>query len=278
MAYPQPNSDQYALNGYTYFRLNTPLSSPGDIYESAQGAQAFAIGPDSDVDRVNIAYFDDQRGPTFVNRATIGPSRSLVGVVAARNEVQYMPGARPGRILIWPEVLYDPSFKPPLWTDGPFGFDTLRIIPPQLDVIQYFTPVPSLSTGRSDRTYLFQTLEAPVQPNAQGNLMIPYYGRRYACIEVTNRTDLSTSTSIDLAIYGVNFTYSVASPASQQTHQITTIRALTPLAANAQTIEIITAENDGMFDYLLIQTQRVAPGLLPGDPCPAKITVSDCAR
>ena len=278
MSYPQPNSDQYALNGYTFFRLNTPLSSPGDIYESAQGAQAFAIGPDSDIDRVNIAYFDDQRGPTFVNRATIGPSRSLVGVVAARNEVQYMPGARPGRILIWPEALYDSTFKPPFWNDVFGTFDVLRIIPPQLDVIQYFTAVPSLATGRSDRTYMFQTLEAPVQPNAQGNLMIPYYGRRYAFIEVTNRTDLTDPTSIDLAIYGVNFAYSVATPANQQTHQVTTIRALTPLVANAQTIQIITAETDGMFDYLLIQTQRVEPGRLPGSPCPAKITVSDCAR
>lgn len=277
MSYPQPNADAYALNGYRFFRLNTELVSPGDIYESAQGAQAFALGPDSDVDRVNVAYFDDQLGPTFVNGMTVGSARSFVGQVAARNEVQYMPAGRPGRVLIWPANLYDPTFKPPGCGTGPIVFDTLQIIPPQLDVIQYFSPPGSLQPERSDKTYLFQTLEAPIQPNAQGNLMVPYYGRRYAMLEATNRTDLSVPTSINLAIYGVNFTFSVASPASQQTHQVTTLRALAPVAPGAQVIKIVTADTDGLFDYLLVQTERTVAAEA-GDPFPAKIVVSDRCR
>ena len=49
MSYPPPNPDNYALNGYKFFRLNTPLTSDGDMYESAQGGQGFAIGPQSDL-------------------------------------------------------------------------------------------------------------------------------------------------------------------------------------------------------------------------------------
>jgi len=60
MSYPPPNPDQYALNGYKFFRLNTPLISDGDMYESQQGANGFAIGPDSDISKVNIGYFDEQ--------------------------------------------------------------------------------------------------------------------------------------------------------------------------------------------------------------------------
>ena len=71
MSYPQPNADQYAINGYQYFRLNTLLSSPGDIYESAQSALAIALGPESDISRVAVAYYDDQVPTTFTNQTVI---------------------------------------------------------------------------------------------------------------------------------------------------------------------------------------------------------------
>ena len=75
MSYPQPSADQYAIKGYQFFRLNTLLTSPGDIYQSQQSGHAFAIGPESDISNVNVAYFDDQV-PNFMAQTVISPQRA----------------------------------------------------------------------------------------------------------------------------------------------------------------------------------------------------------
>lgn len=198
MSYPQPNADSYALNGYKFFRLNTPLISDGDVYESAQGAQAFAIGPDSDISKVNIAYFDDQV-PNFVNQFAISPERSFPGLVAARNEVDYVPSNRPGRILLWSDELYNPTWSPSfIDVAGRIDFEV-----PVMDVIQYFAPS-GLSTnqGRNDREYWYDFLNAPadeVYPNSWV-LVIPFYGRRFFTMnfksdETTQLTDIQVTVS-----------------------------------------------------------------------------------
>jgi len=157
VSYPQPNFDQYALNGYKFARLNTPLISDGDIYESQQGAQGFAIGPDSDISKVNIAYFDDQV-PRFMNQVAITPERSFPGFFAARNEVNYVPSNRPGRILLWSDELYNNTWNPaPFEVGGRIDFEV-----PVLDVIQYFAPAAqSMNQGRNDKEYWYDFINPP---------------------------------------------------------------------------------------------------------------------
>jgi hypothetical protein len=158
VSYPQPNFDQYALNGYKFARLNTPLISDGDIYESQQGAQGFAIGPDSDISKVNVAYFDDQV-PRFLNQVAITPERAFPGFFAARNEVNYVPSNRPGRILIWSDEFYNNTWQPfpGIDTGGRIDFEV-----PVLDVIQYFAPAAqSMNQGRNDKEYWYDFLNPP---------------------------------------------------------------------------------------------------------------------
>src|SRR3981189_3558041 len=131
MSYPQPNADTYAVNSYGFFRLNTLLSSPGDIYRSPQGGHLFCLGPESDVANVNIAYFDDQV-PTFLQTTQISPGRSFTGFMAARNEATYSPSRRFGRIFCWSNDIYDPSFLPRSFSANT---DHIQFIAPQLDVI-----------------------------------------------------------------------------------------------------------------------------------------------
>jgi hypothetical protein len=262
MSYPQPNADSYAVNGYQYFRLNTLLSSPGDIYESAQGGLALALGPDSDISKVDVAYFDDQV-PNFMNQTSLGPSRSFVGRVDARNEVNYMPIGRPGRILFWSDDLYDPNFRPA-------GFSELQnriiIIQPRLDVIEFFKEEPSLLPERNDKTYQFQDVPTGLAGKA-GYILIPYWGRRYAFVEMTNKQVSSTS----FGIFGVNFAL------NPPFHQVTTIRATASVATGVQVIRKITSLADGMFDMLMLEFHADGGAFDPVSG-PVKVMVSDTAQ
>jgi hypothetical protein len=263
VSYPQPNADQYSINGYQYFRLNTLLSSPGDIYESAQSGLSLALGPDSDISKVDVAYFDDQV-PTFMQRTSIGPERSFAGRMDARNEVTYQPAARPGRVLFWASDLYDPAFRPA-------GFniltDQFNVVAPRLDVLQYFQAPASLSTQRNDKTYNFQNIVTGAIATADTWLMLPYWGRRYAMIELTNKAPDVTA----FALYGINFAISINSAGF---HQQTELVPDSPLIAGAQLKKIVRASVDGMFDMLLMRFHRVNPNLVPLEG-PVRVYVSD---
>jgi len=265
MTYPQPNADAYATGGYGFFRLSTRLSSPGDIYESPQGAHAFAIGPDSDISKVDIAYFDDQV-PMFLNQLSVGPGRSFAGSVAARNDASYAPVNRPGRTLMWSDDLFNSQFRPP-------GFDanddTYNIIVPQLDVIQYFSDLPGVVPARNDKSYLIQNVSAALGGHPT-YFMIPYYGRRYGMIGITNRA----ADPLNWGIFGVNFAISPAGAGALD--QITPIRALGPLASTVNEVTKVSPLVHGVFDYLLLQIERI--GDKPTFPAPIKVVVSDVAQ
>jgi len=257
MAYPQPNPDQYVLDLYKFWNLTTPLSSPGDIYESTQGSLAFCVGPDSDIANVNIAYFDEQV-PTKMHLTAISPARSLTGLIAARNDQTYDPPGRPGRILFWAGDVYDPNFRPP-------GFNPLRdgidFVPPILNVIQYFSSPPTLVPQRTDRNYLFQAYSSL---GGLAYLVIPYYGRKYAYINFTNGNPTDPST---VGIQGLN--YSITQDGSAHPyHQLTTIRAPAAVAPFASFTQIITTSANGMFDALVFSVSD-------GGPAPLVIRTSD---
>ncbi len=256
MAYPQPNADQYCLKGYEYFRLLTPLSSPGDIYESAQSGHAVCVGPESDIANVVVQYFDDQV-TNFVQQTTISPRRAFIGRIDARNDATYAPAATPGRVMFWAADLYDPSFKP---TGFNVSTDRMEFIVPQIDVIQYFQTNPSLIPERIDKQYLFQNYGA----TAVNYIVIPFYGRKYCYAQFTNRTPV---TPASFGIIGVN--YAITNDASTTPyHQQTIVLASGAVATNASVTKVVTAVANGTFDALVF-------AVTSGGPAPLKITVSD---
>lgn len=257
MTFPQPNADAYALNGQQYFRLNTLLSSPGDIYESAQGALAFAMGPDSDIARVRISYFDDQGGPTKTNETVIDPRRSFVGRVDARNETTYQPSNRPGRILLWPDDLFDPTYIPTTAVTGfnP-GTDALITIVPRLDVIQYFVAQQSLQSRRADKEYNSQSYD----PTANLNyIIVPTYGRKYGFCDVINKDLMVAST---FKVIGINYSYN---PLFTQE----TVIFSAPLPSNAHLTvnNFLGPSGAGMFDACIFTVR--------GSLMPLRIYLSD---
>jgi hypothetical protein len=267
MSYPQPSADSYAVNGSQFFRLLTPLTSPGDIYESQQSALGFALGPLSDVANVVIAYFDRQVR-SFINLAAIGPRRSFVGRLDANNSDKYAPSARPGRLFMFPADLFDPSFQPA-------GFlpdeQTITFVPPMLDVIQYFSPQQSLVPKRNDKEYRFEGI-----PNngASGWIILPFWGRKSATIRFTNQN----ATGLQTALRGVN--YFINDGTAGVERQLLSSAAQAPgtgrdviLTSNANVTAAnpITITNVGPFDALAVFLQLDDPS----STVPIQVTVSD---
>lgn len=199
MAFPQPDADKYAIDGYKFFRLNTLLASPGDMYESAQSAHALAIGPDSDIASVVVNYFD-QLQPGNINELLVTQNRSYVGLVNANNLSQYTPSNRPAKILIWPNDLWNPQYFP-FFTGSERDDGSTQILEvPRLDIIEYFQPQGSLVPKRNDKEWFYQTVTTPTLASAKAYVTIPYYGRRYAKILF----QAEAAAFMDIDIYGVD--------------------------------------------------------------------------
>lgn len=265
MSYPQPDSNVACTSGLNFFRFTSELTSPGDMYESDQGGYAFAIGPDSDIANVAIAYFNDQEA-TRMSQVQIGPERALVGRVFARNDSDYLPANRPGKILFWSADQYVPNYQP---VGFDIATDTLVVIPPVLDLIQYFTTQESLTPKRIDKTYTFQSFQQSIFPNGELYLCVPFYGRNFAYINFTNRN----GAAVDYTIRGVNFT---TTPPANQEMQETTILATAAIADNASSTVIVNASVTGQFDYLVFVLEpAVVGGTILAD---LKIVTSDIAK
>lgn len=267
--YVQPDSNQYALNGYKFLRLKQALASAGDIFESEQSAHAFALGPDSDISQVNIAYLDAQASNTFMSQMTLTPQRTFEGEIIAFNQTKtYAPSKRPGRILIWPAEIYDPTWRPSGFTPNA---DRLVYESPLIDIIQFFQESPQISSVRADKTYYYDIL-----PFGAGNcyVAIPFYGRRYASLVMENTDDANSGT---FQLHGVNFRIS-EDPASEVNLLSAAFEPLTfattvSAAYSADdgfgftswnndappSISIGQKGSRGLFDYLLLQ-------FTPNDP------------
>jgi hypothetical protein len=258
VSYPQPDPNQYTTNNYGFFRLFTPLSSPGDIYQSPQSCHALAIGPNSDIANVNVAYFDDFANSTFVQLLTVSPTRSFSGLLNARLQDRYAPAQRPGKILFWIDDIYDPNFRPRGFNAGT---DSIEFVAPMLDVIQYFAPQTALVPARSDKEFVFQNY---IVGAGTTNIVVPYYGRKYCYIQFTNRNAVTPNT---FGITGVNYAITQDDTPNPYTQE-TQIRAPAAVAAGASVTVIITAQVTGVFDALLFS-------FTDAGPAPLRISMSD---
>lgn len=258
MPFIQPNTDAYALKGYSFLRLKQLLASAGDIFESQQSAHAFALGPDSDISQVNIAYLDEQVPSTFLAQMTLTPHRTFESPIVAFNRTKlYAPSQVPARILIWPAEIYDPNYLPSGFTPNS---DQLVFEPPIIDIFQFFSPPSSLSSVRADKTYYYDVL-----PFGSDDcyVLVPFYGRRYASIVMHNDGDVTCGVTVS----GVNFRISEDPPS-----EIPVVSTFT-LGFHESTSRVVTCNYDsrqgqappltnanaGLFDYLLLQFNPTAP-------------------
>jgi len=256
MGYPQPDANKYSTGGAGFFRLNTTLSSDGDIYQSEQGAHGLAIGPDSDVDKVIVAYFDPQVDQQM-SQVAVSPDRPFPGFIQAANESGlYVPANRPGRILFWPDAIFNPNWVPgnddTLVNDPAVRID---IEVPTIDVVEYFAPGPA-TAGRNDKRYYLQNL--PI-PNAGGVVApvfffynVPFYGRRYACVKY--RPNVVSGTA-KITAFGV--TYRMSDDPANSSLETTVIAEAAVTNLTVFEDEIL-ASADGMYDAIYVKLEYSA--------------------
>jgi len=247
MSYPQPSSTAPVLAGQGFFRLKTPVSTfasgsgggcPTDIYESTQGAAAFAIGPESDLAHYKIGYLDPTNSPSLMSIVEITPERMFSGLLYARNEpgTVYQPSGRQGRILIWPTDLWYAGYTP---SAAVIPGDTVFTYPPQIDIIQYYSNPPTIQPQRNDKLWFTQYL--PMTSGQTTWLVLPSYGRSYIDVEFAN----ATGQAVTYGILGV--LYSFGNFATQET----TLLMAASVANNASQNKVIKSSTDGVFDALV---------------------------
>jgi hypothetical protein len=260
VSYPQPDADEYAKKGvYDVFPLSTPLASPGDIYESPQSSHGVAVGSDSDIANVNVAFFDDQATPTHLRTVTISPQRAFTGLIAARGDARYLPSQIPGRVLFWAQDVFDPAFRPRAFNAST---DSIEFIAPKLQVLQYFHPPNSLGPARADKSFSFQNYRVLGAMTAY--IVVPYYGRRYGYVQFTNRNTLAGNS---FGILGVNFCITQNSSSNPYTQE-KVIRAPANVAPGNSAEQIITARTHGLFDVLVLSVTEAGPA-------PLRVILSD---
>lgn len=263
MGYPQPNASSAVANSSGFFRLRTELASPGDIYESDESCHAISLGPESDISVVNVNYFDPD-SPGFLNQLAVSSQRSFTANLVARNDATYAPFNTPGRILFWPADIYDPNYIP-----TPFDPDEDKInnITPILDVVQYFSPIPSLIPQRIDKAYEIQNYDA-VGVNW---IVIPFYGRKYAYVEFSAKGGGVQPSTIQIigTNYAITPSEEVDPVAGTPYHQEVELLAQTSVSpGDPAVVKIITATATGAFDALVI-------GIHSGGPAPLRVVTSD---
>lgn len=269
MSYPQPSSVLPVKNGQDFFRLTTPIVSSGDIYESEVSANAIVLGPNSDIARVQVTYFDPAQS-VGLSTAVVSPDRSLTGLIPAVNTENYISGfsqanPRKGRVLFSLDDYYNPDYRPTLFDAVN---DSIQFETPNLDLIAYFKGLPSVIPQRSDRTFTYQYLKAP--PGGGGNsawLVVPGYGRKSGYFTLNNLDGITTVTYF---IIGVKLQPTgLGSPAGGWQSVLDTAALLTTGAAQYS----YKASTDGLWDYFVIELRDYI-----GAAMPMTITLSDDAE
>lgn len=266
MAYPQPSSVLPVKNGQDFFRLTTPIVSSGDMYESEVSANAIVLGPDSDIARVQVTYFNADVSVGLSN-AIVSPDRSLTGLVPAVNTENYISSftqsnPRKGRVLVSLDDYYDIRFRPSTFAGG----DEIQFETPVLDLILYFKGLPSVIPQRSDRTFTYQYLETPAAGQSS-YVMIPAYGRKSGFFTFYNLDGVNTVT---YHVLGVKLQPTgLGSPAGGFTSSLATAALITNASAQYK----YKSSTDGMWDLFCIRLQNYA-----GAAMPMTVTLSDDAE
>lgn len=257
MTFPQPDSNSPTIQSQGFFRLNQTLVSPGDTYQSEQSGVAYAVGPDSDIARIQVNYYDPSLAPTFMNQVIVSNRAPFVGLIAARNDQNYQPSNVQGRVLFSPADLV-PNL--PAYSFGGAASHGVMVLPPVMDIIQFFDmPEGGIPTQRNDRQYALD-LTNPGGGAGSFALWVPCYGRNL--YQVTSFDEFSTGA--DLAIDGLNFgNDDFANPMT------TPLKTATAVGTSFN--QVFYADTSGQFDYLAI-TMSVAAA---GTRLPVRIRLSD---
>jgi hypothetical protein len=165
----------------------------------------------------------------------------------------------PGRILFWASEKYDPTFAT---VNSISAFEL-----PMIDVIQYFAdPSESIEGQRADKEYYYARFR-PTTPGGSVALCVPYYGRRFASIQL-EMSGGDAVNPVTVVISGLNFQI------SQTSYPLTALIAPFTMEDGEATQQLIRAAVHGLHDYLYLRfSADVAAGSI--EPVLIRVRVSD---
>ncbi len=250
MTYPQTSAEEAINNGQEYWRLFTELESSGDIYEAAVSARAVVVGPESDVSRINLTYYDKQSA-NAANQVCVSIDKPLTGRIDALFSSPYSSGDR-ARVLISTADLLPPANYQPQGFDD--GNDILEIVQPRIDLYYYLNEQPGFIAPRSDRFHLFEALPFTGTFDESIWYVIPFYGRRFA--ECTFKSlGLVSQPGVTTNVYGANFSNIIADATlADDGHQLELLGSvvMAPPAPSAGITDSVTVLNRA-WDALVIE-------------------------
>ena len=226
-----------------YIRFKSPLDSSGVIIEIDTSVTALAIGPESDVARVNVTYLDPSQ-PQAVQSIEVAVDNPFVGRLVSDNSEIYPATGSPAILLLTLADIIDNLYTP----YGTAPAVSVRPVP-QLDVFAYFSPPSQIPALRSDRTFLYSFVNIPLSaPQGGATYFIPYYGRRLGRVLYTNQEGNSGYT---LTVKGIRLSIGDTTIGGNKSGEVLIGVEDAPLNG---TVQVITrSSDDGLFDLLQVE-------------------------
>ena len=254
MAYPQTRADVEVLNGKNFWRLRTPLSSSGDIYELDTSAAIVAIGPNSDVERARITYYDVQAAAS-VNSVVISAGNPFIGRLDALLDTEFpttgsaattpeTAESSVARVFISPLDSIQPDYIP--LSQFP---DDIFIYPPvDLDVLSFLSEPASIPGTRPDKK-TESTVPVVTGSTNTTRIALPHYGRRSFTV---NATAQGAGVGYTMDVDGITFFPAgfAGAPIFGETSVASAVAL--PAATGTQATVSGTAAAFGFFDLLQI--------------------------
>jgi hypothetical protein len=258
VSYPQAPASIEVNQGQEFYRLYTRLISSGDVYEMDVSAKAFCIGPQSDVARAKITYYD----PAISGNAQsfiVGVGDPFVGRIDSIQNSKYASANIGARIIITPEDLLGNStdiLNNPLFSVN--ALDWVIKPNPFIDVLGYLSQPPFLPAKRASR-YFRGIL--PINSQGAGTgvswMLIPWYGRTFASIKFTNLF----SSDISISIFGASVLPTGANNGTTLHSNAIQILSPTTCAAGTNLAPEVRASTSGEWDWLVVRVSGDAIGV-----------------
>lgn len=257
---------QDVLNLQDYFRLYQTID-PGDIFRIDGSCQSLAIGPDSDIAKVRVVYYDPQFAEvsgaainTFANELTVSVGNPWVGRLDARMNRIYpkvpasLAQGNRARLLVYPDDILRNNYVPDV------AGVVVERYQPFIDLQAYFGEPPSLAPIRSDRVFDLSTANS--DGSAPLAVFFPYYGRRKAMFHFESDGD------INMSLHGVRYTWGEETAPQKVYDKL--LAGFYVLSGDSQDL-IVRSTQDGYFDelYVLFETGDTLQNAL------LSVTISD---
>lgn len=256
----QTTASQAILKGQEVWRLTKKVESPGDIFEQDVGALAVAIGPDSDIAKVKVTYYDSvSDSPNKLSQGIVGIDAPFAGRLDALLATT-IPGTAkgalkpfPARILFSLDNIVDPNFEIPV-TGEEDDSNTFRA-ETVLDLLSYVADPRGVVPQRRPNKQIDFDNAPPAAGAVTGdiNFVVPYFGRRSASILVKAIFAVAPP-GLQAYVRGVSINEGKDQSGSGDTVDFVSELATTgaPNSFTGNASFQINANEHGLWDYLVL--------------------------